>query len=168
MVCGDCPGTFNTAMPSSVDGRSKLSTPSERIRYTPVTAVAPGSSSTTTGTFKRRRSHAASRFNGRKSFGPVTRTPLTSRCGGWSSIEASIARQTVKRVHDMSTFFEDQLRRRSSIVRIGFEECMASVMRLRAMEPSKSFDRFAGASFGHQATTGASGTNSGITNVSGW
>ena len=47
-------------------------------------------------------------------------------------------------------------------------ECMASVIRLRAMEPSKSFDRFAGASFGHQATTGASGTNSGITNVSGW
>ena len=30
MVCGDCPGTFSTAMPSSVEGRSRLITPSER------------------------------------------------------------------------------------------------------------------------------------------
>ena len=81
-------------------------------------------------------------------------------------MEASIARQTVRRVHDMSTFFDDQLRRRSSIVRRGFDECIASVIRLRAIEPNKSVDRFAGASFGHQATTGASGTSSGITNVS--
>ncbi len=78
-----------------------------------------------------------------------------------------MARHTVRRVHDISTFFDDQLRRRSSIVRIGFDEFIASVMRLRAIEPSRSFDRFAGASFGHQATTGASGTNNGITNVSG-
>ena len=51
-------------------------------------------------------------------------------------------------------------------MRRGFDECIASVIRLRAIEPNKSVDRFAGASFGHQATTGASGTSSGITNVS--
>ena len=44
---------------------------------------------------------------------------------------------------------------------------MASVMRLRAIAPSRSVDGLAGASFGHQATTGASGTSSGMTNVSG-
>ena len=66
----------------------------------------------------------------------------------------------------MSTSLAERLRRRSSIVRRGFEECIASVMRLLAMEPSRSFDRFAGASFGHHATTGASGTSSGITRVS--
>ena len=67
----------------------------------------------------------------------------------------------------MSTFFGDQLRRRSLIVRYGFEERRASVMRLRAIAPSRSFDGLAGASVGHQATTGAS-ASSGITSVSGW
>ena len=65
MVCGDWPGTLITANPSSVEGRSRLSTPSPRVRYTPVTAVAFGSSSIITGTFRRSRSHAASRSNGR-------------------------------------------------------------------------------------------------------
>ena len=78
-----------------------------------------------------------------------------------------MARHTVSLVHDISTFFDDQLRRRSSIVRIGFEECIASVIRLRAIDPNRSVDRFAGASFGHQATTGASGTSNGIISVSG-
>ena len=106
-----------TAMPSFASGRSRLSVPSARVRYTPVTAVAPGTSSMMTGTLSFSRSQAASKSMGRKPFGPETFTVLIGRCGGWSSMVASIARHTVRRVHAMSTFFGDQLRRRSSMVR---------------------------------------------------
>ena len=98
--------------------------------------------------------------------GPQTVTDVILRCGGWSSSEASMARHRVRRVHDMSTFFGDQLRRRSSIVRSGFDERIASVMRLCAIAPTRSFDGLAGASVGHHATTGASGTSRGMTSVS--
>ena len=99
---------------------------------------------------------------------PVTFTAVMGRCGGWSSIEASIARQTVSLVHDKSMSSGVQLRRRRSIVASGLLECNASVMRLRAIAPIRSLAGFDGGVVGHHATTGASGTSSGMTSVSGW
>ena len=52
------------------------------------------------------------------------------------------------------------------MVASGLLERIASVMRLDAMAPSRSFDGLDGGFVGHQATTGASGTSSGMTSVS--
>ena len=84
-------------------------------------------------------------------------------CGGKSSAAASSARHWVSRVHTRSVSPSAWFARRCSNACTGFFADSASVIRRAASLPMASVDGTAGASPGHHATTGASGSSSGIT-----
>ena len=94
---------------------------------------------------------------------PVTDAEVMVSCGGKSSAEASSARQCVSRVHTRSVSPSAWFARRCSNALTGFFADSASVIRRAASRPMASVDGSAGASLGHHATTGASGSSSGMT-----
>ena len=124
----------------------------------PTTSPAPLSAGERlTLTSSRTASQPASRSVDGEIASPATTAPVTGSCGGASSAVASRARHSVSRVQVRSVSPATWLARRCSNAFIGFFDDSASVMRRCASFPTASSDGTAGASPGHQATTGRVG-----------
>ena len=99
-------------------------------------------------------------------FCPSTDTESTGSYGGCSTAAAMSPRHRVTRAHARSVSPGAYAPARFSSISAGSLAMVLSMIRRAAMAPTGSCDGTFGASRGHQATIGASGSRSGITRVS--
>jgi len=137
-----------------------------RSRTTRVMASSLAVRTTSAGQFSRAPSQAASRSSDVCRFCPSTVTDSTGSNGGCSTAAAMSARHSVTRAHARSVSPGAYVPARLPSISCGCFAVVLSMIRRVAMAPTGSCDGTSGASRGHQATIGASGSRSGITSVS--